>query len=163
MRFENLKLLGVVTVLMLIFGLGKWSLGLMTGSQDTAPLVTAVQIRNLQSDEKYQDQFVLVDVRSKAETDISMIPGALTISEFERTEKQHQGKTVIVYCTVGVRSGRYASKLIQEGWDARNYEGSILDWCENKFPLATYDGKATKRVHTFSHRYSVAGEYVAVH
>ena len=162
MRFENLKLLGVVTVLMLIFGLGKWYFGLMTGSQDTAPLVTAVQIRNFQSDEKYQDQFVLVDVRSKAETDISMIPGALTISEFERTEKQHQGKTVIVYCTVGVRSGRYAASLNRKGWNALNYKGSILDWCEKSLPLMV-DGEETSHVHTYSRWFSAPKNYVDVY
>ena len=141
---------------------GSWDIGQIMRS-NSAPTITAAQIRDFQNDEQSKDQIVVVDVRSKDETDVSVIPGALTQSEFEESASEHMGKTIVVYCTIGVRSGRYASKLIQEGWDARNYEGSILDWCENKFPLATYDGKATKRVHTFSHRYSVAGEYVAVH
>jgi len=109
-----------------------------------------------------RDHFVIVDVRSNVETDISMIPGALTKSEFEESENLHQGKTIIVYCTVGVRSGKYVAELREKGWQAQNYQGSILDWCENKLPLNTRDGRATNQVHTYSARYSVPQEYIAV-
>ena len=63
--------------------------------------------------------------------------------------------------TIGVRSGKYASKLIEEGWDACNYKGSILDWCENKQSLETIQGVPTNRVHTYSWWYSVPTMYAA--
>lgn len=124
--------------------------------------VTASQIRQLQSDETQRDRFVVIDVRSKAETDVSMIPGALTKTEFEESIDQHQGKTIIVYCTIGVRSGKYAAELSRKGWQAMNYKGSILDWCENKLPLKTHDGKRTNQVHTYSARYSAPQDYISV-
>ena len=127
-----------------------------------APLINAAQVRKLQCDQENQEHFVIVDVRSKAETDVSMIPGALTKPEFENSIDQQKGKTVIVYCTVGVRSNSYAVALNQKGWNALNYKGSILDWCQNNLPL-TLNGKETNQVHTYSWWYSAPKNYVSVH
>ena len=63
------------------------------------PTISAEQIRELQSSEAWTDRSVIVDVRDKAETDVSVIPGAITKSEFEENSLQHQGKVVIAYCT----------------------------------------------------------------
>ena len=125
--------------------------------------VVATQIQELQSNEKLKDRFVIVDVRSKAETDVSIIPGAITKTEFERNTKQHSGKAIIAYCTMGFRSGIYVRSLKRKGFNALNYRGSILDWCNNKLPLTTLDGEATKQVHTYSRWLSVPKEYIAVH
>ena len=127
------------------------------------PTISAEQIRTLQSNEEWTDRSVIVDVRAKAETDVSVIPGAITKSEFEKNSLQHQGKTVIAYCTVGYRSGIYGKKLASEGWHAYNYKGSILDWCENQFPLVSRDGETTNHVHTYSSEYKVAKGYEATY
>lgn len=136
---------------------------LLTRPQPEAPVVTAAQIRSLQSDPNRKDSFVIVDVRAKAETDVSVIPGAITQADFEKTTQQHQGKAVLVYCTVGYRSGIYAKKLRKKGWSAWNYQGSILDWCKNQLPVVTKDGARTTRVHTYNSSYSLAGGYQAVY
>lgn len=135
----------------------------ISGWLPEAPAVSAARIRFLQADQQYEDQFVIVDVRSKTETDVSLIPGAITKAEFEKSRQQHIGKTVIVYCTVGYRSGIFASQLQHDGWDARNYEGSILDWCDNGLPLVTSMGEQTKLVHTYKSRYEVALGYQSVY
>ena len=108
-----------------------------------------------------RDRYVIVDVRSDEEIAVSLIPGAITQAEFEQTLLDHENKEVIVYCTIGVRSAKYANKLIEEGWQARNYKGSILDWCEHKQSLETIQGDPTNRVHTYSWWYSVPAMYSA--
>ena len=143
----------------MFFGLCQWVLGQMNRN---TPVISAAEIRALQNDPNHQNSFVIVDVRSKSETDVSMIPGALTKSEFEEAANQHQGKLVIIYCTIGVRSGSYATSLIRKGWQAFNYKGSILDWCQNKHPLMA-DGSETNKVHTYNRRYSVPDNYIDVH
>tara|TARA_R110002049_G_scaffold182485_2_gene350365 strand:- start:106479 stop:107012 length:534 start_codon:yes stop_codon:yes gene_type:complete len=106
--------------------------------------------------------FVLVDVRTDAETAVSVIPGAITKSQYEKDRERYQGRTVIPYCTVGGRSGAYAKQLAKEGIKVQNYQGSILQWIEAGLPLVTLDGKATNRVHTYSDRYRVPAKYEQV-
>ena len=152
----------VISLLVMVLAGLALMLVVLLSDRSHAPQISASQIQQLQSDESQQDRFVIIDVRSKAETDVSMIPGALTKSEFEQSASQHQGKTLIVYCTIGFRSGKYAASLNQQGWRALNYKGSILDWCKNKLPLKTPDGKSTAQVHTYSARYSAPQDYIGV-
>ena len=133
------------------------------GRQPEAPVITTAQIQSLQADDKSRGRFIIVDVRAKVETDVSMIPGAITQTNFEQTMPQHRGKAVIAYCTVGYRSGIYAKKLQSNGWHAWNYEGSILDWCRHELPVVTQGGQKTNRVHTYNSSYSLAAGYQAVH
>jgi rhodanese-related sulfurtransferase len=106
--------------------------------------------------------FVVVDVRSEAEVNVSIIPGAITKAEFEKNRQQYEGQTVIPYCTVGGRSGAYAKQLAKEGVTVKNYKGSILEWVGAELPLVTLDGKSTNRVHTYSDRYRIPAKYQQV-
>jgi rhodanese-related sulfurtransferase len=130
-------------------------------SLPAAPEITADQI--LSSAEQGEDSVVIVDVRAPAESNVSIIPTAITRETFERNIEQHRGKRVVLYCTIGVRSGAYASRLQKEGWDAWNYKGSILDWCDRGLPLLTPDQEPTKRVHTYAARFSAPVGYISVH
>jgi rhodanese-related sulfurtransferase len=113
-------------------------------------------------EESTQDDFVLVDVRSDAEVNVSVIPGAITKSQFEKNSQLYQNKTVIVYCTVGGRSGAYAKQLAEKGVKVKNYQGSILEWVKAELPVETIDGKPTNRVHTYSDRYRIPSKYQQV-
>ena len=124
--------------------------------------VIAAQIRELQSDDRIADRFVIVDARSKVESDVSIIPGAITKTHFEQTAAQHEGKIIIAYCTIGFRSGLLVRSLKRKGFNAWNYRGSVLDWCKNGLPLTTLDGEVTNRVHTYNRWFSVPKEYSAV-
>ncbi|TWT66570.1 rhodanese-like domain-containing protein [Allorhodopirellula solitaria] len=106
--------------------------------------------------------FVVVDVRSDAEIQVSVIPGSITKAEYEKNAKKYQGRTAIAYCLSGGRSKKYAQKLAGEGVKVKNYQDSILGWVEAGLPLVTVEGKPTRRVHTFSDRYSVPAGYEQV-
>ncbi|QDV41752.1 molybdopterin biosynthesis protein MoeB [Stieleria neptunia] len=106
--------------------------------------------------------FVLVDVRSDAEVNVSIIPGAITKKQYEANRQDYQGRTVIPYCTVGGRSGAYAKQLVAKGVTVKNYKGSILKWIDAELPLVTLDGKPTNRVHTYSDRYKIPSKYEQV-
>lgn len=139
--------------------IGAQSLGL----GPRAPAITADQIQELQAGNESARPFVIIDARSDAETGVSVIPGAITKAEFERTQDKRAGELVIIYCTVGHRSGIYARELIKKGWDALNYEGSILDWCNKQLPVVTLTGQSTNKVHTYSARHRLADGYEAVY
>ncbi|QEG23722.1 rhodanese-like domain-containing protein [Mariniblastus fucicola] len=162
MQLSRTHSLVVIVAMWMVFGSHS-----IVSAQDakqiqTAPVVKVNQIRQLQGDKTKKDKFVIVDVRSVAETKVSVIKGAITKVKFEKEIKQHQGKAVIVYCTSGVRSASYANQLKKKGWNSWNYKGSILDWCKNELPLTTTDGKATNRVHTYSVWNRVPRKYEAV-
>jgi rhodanese-related sulfurtransferase len=106
--------------------------------------------------------FVLVDVRSDAEINVSIIPGAITKLQYEKNAELYKDKTAIVYCTVGGRSGAYAKQLAGNGVKVKNYKGSILEWVNAELPLQTLDGQSTNRVHTYSNRYRVPTKYEQV-
>ena len=63
--------------------------------------------------------------------EVSRIPGSLTTAQFEaqKAELLAAGKKeVVAYCTIGYRSSAYAAKLREQGFDAKNLEGSIVRW-----------------------------------
>lgn len=106
--------------------------------------------------------FVLVDVRSETETNIAIIPGAITREQFEMDREKYAGRTVIAYCAVGGRSTAYATKLANQGVQVKNYKGSMLAWVTAEQPLVTLDGKPTTRVFHFSENHKIPAKYQQV-
>lgn len=106
--------------------------------------------------------FVVVDVRSDKEVNVSVIPGAITKAQFEKEIDKFRKRLIIPYCTVGGRSGAYAKELAKQEFKVKNYTGSILQWIDAGLPLVTLEGKPTNRVHTYSDRYKVPADYIRV-
>lgn len=109
-----------------------------------------------------KSSFVLVDVRTDEEIKVSVIPGAITKAEYEKNRDQFKDQVVIPYCTIGGRSGRYASELQKAGVNVKNFQGSILEWVQSELPVVTLEGEPTKRVHIYSDRYKIPAKYEAV-
>lgn len=81
---------------------------------------------------------IFVDVRKDAEIAVSQIPGALSVDQFNQRYKSAgppKGTTVVAYCTIGYRSGKFAQKLVTRGVPVRNLEGGILAWVGKQGPL----------------------------
>ncbi len=110
-----------------------------------------------------QENVVTVDVRTAAERKVSIIPGALTAAEFERTIGNHAGKTIICYCTIGYRSAKYAQTMKQRGVPISSFNGSIIAWCQAGQKLTTQEGHDTKQVHIYGPKWNLLPpEYQAV-
>jgi rhodanese-related sulfurtransferase len=114
-----------------------------------------------------RNDWILVDIRTKEEQDVSMLPGALSQQEFESSLDQVKGnnKKIVAYCTAGYRSGEYAASLVSgehklDGSRVYNLEGSLLSWTHESLPLVSIvNGKEveTKMVHVFSPSWSLEG------
>ena len=100
---------------------------------------------------------VLVDVRTDAERNVSMIPGAIPAADFEARKAEFEGSTVVPYCTVGYRSGLYGNKLHEEGWQVANLVGSIVAWTHTGRQLVNAEGE-TRQVHVGGPKWSLAAE-----
>ncbi|EFJ52677.1 hypothetical protein VOLCADRAFT_85899 [Volvox carteri f. nagariensis] len=129
------------------------------------PEVTVQQLHGWMNAAKAMDGTppVVVDVRTRDEQQVSMLPGPDTMTQRqfeERGPDYFRGRS-----TAGYRSGLFADKLRRKhGLEAYNLRGSILAWTQAGYPLADpRDGKPTDRVHVFSKDWSLQGEgYVPV-
>ncbi|HDZ22153.1 hypothetical protein LCGC14_1002450 [marine sediment metagenome] len=89
-------------------------------------------------------QVVLVDVRGADEQDVSMIPGAIPARRFEEEGERYEEKQIVVYCTIGYRSGLYAKKLDEQGYRAVNLEGGILAWVHAGQMIVNHNGQTNR-------------------
>jgi rhodanese-related sulfurtransferase len=108
---------------------------------------------------------IVFDVRDKAEFEVSRLPGAIRVepsisaTEFMRRHGATvSGKTVLLYCSVGVRSSRLARRIDKavrsagaEG--AFNLRGGVFSWHNTGRKLVAGDG-ATEIVHGYSRDWS---------
>lgn len=129
---------------------------------------------------------LLIDVRSKAEQKVSMIQGALAMEDMETTNWinryvhnfdgiQTGGiPTIVLYCTVGYRSGREAQWLIDDlsstygieigkAVEIKNLDGILAySFVEDAPPLlrpchkGSSDSFMTRRIHTYGREWAEA-------
>jgi sodium/bile acid cotransporter 7 len=133
--------------------------GFKASSFPEVPDLTIQQLQDMLQDKSRK--VVLVDARTSDEQDVSMIPGAVRRSpDFEQLDKAElKDTTIVAYCTVGARSGKFAKQLLQDGFkDVYNLRGSIISWTHEGLPLVAPDGTQTKRVHTFGNSWALQGE-----
>jgi rhodanese-related sulfurtransferase len=130
----------------------------------TLDLVNIMEQKSTHLDEI--SSLILVDVRSKEERDISMIPGAIAVEEFEVLMKSNpdelKSQLIIPYCTIGYRSGKYGTQLIEKyGFtNVRNGEGIVL-WTYQGAGLVTKKDDSvvsSTEVHTFSSAWNLAAD-----
>ena len=101
---------------------------------------------------------IIIDARSEAERAVSMIPNAVSLSTF-RQKKYAPDKTIVVYCTIGVRSAMTCMSLKADGIEAKNLAGGILNWTAWEFPLMN-KGEETKRLHTYGERWALVPDNI---
>ena len=59
--------------------------------------------------------------------------------------------TIVVYCTVGYRSGKIVEKLQKAGYQkVYNLHGSIFEWVNQGNSVVNSKGVTTTEVHTYS-------------
>ncbi|MBX2799898.1 MAG: hypothetical protein KTR31_19620 [Myxococcales bacterium] len=107
--------------------------------------------------------WVLVDVRPPVEREVSTLPGSITLAQLRADPAAYQKRRIVVFCTVGARSGWEARSLTKEGFDVRNLRGSLLAWTHAGGTLVDAAGAQTRRVHVYGRRWNlVASGYEPV-
>jgi rhodanese-related sulfurtransferase len=94
-----------------------------------------------------RDAWLIVDCRPPRERRVSVIPGSMSSTAFEAEMEQHREENLLIYCTVGCRSGVYAHALREKGFAAFNLWGGVLAWALNDGAFVTLDGQTTRQVH----------------
>ncbi len=99
-----------------------------------------------------QEKPSLLDVRTKAEFEVSHLAGATRVEPDSdvSTLGLRKDKPIVTYCSVGYRSAAMAKKLRAAGYrHVANLEGSIFRWANENRPLV-HDGQPTDKVHPFN-------------
>lgn len=119
--------------------------------------ISVTELRMLQS----QENVLILDSRELKEFQVSHIETArnvgydfFSIEEF--TEKNPNKKeTIVVYCTLGIRSETVSNQLIKAGYtNVKNLYGGICEWKNKNFKVLDSTETETKNVHTFNKEWS---------
>ena len=102
------------------------------------------------------ENLMIIDTREKEEYEVSHLPGAIWIGneeiELDQLRLQLSKDTsIVVYCSVGVRSEDFGEKLLEAGYtDVRNLYGGIFQWKNTGHTVVDSTGRATEKVHAYS-------------
>lgn len=83
---------------------------------------------------------VFLDAREKHEFDVSHLQNALYVGyknfNIQQLPDISTDKIVVVYCSIGWRSGHVAQQMLEAGYkNIYNLYGGIFEWCNTKQPL----------------------------
>ncbi len=98
---------------------------------------------------------VLLDVRTKAEFEVSHLHGARRVEPGSdaRAIDLPTDQAIVTYCSVGYRSGQFAQKLHEAGYkNVQNMSGSIFEWANDGYPIER-DGESVDKVHPYNERW----------
>ena len=102
---------------------------------------------------------VLLDAREKAEYELSHLPAAQWVGYDDFSLKSvgniNKDKTIVVYCSIGVRSERIAEKLKSNGFKTvLNLYGGIFAWANEERILLDKNQLPTKTVHGYNKKWA---------
>ena len=126
---------------------------LQVNNTESIPYISVEELRSLQ----LKDSVVILDSREMKEFEVSHIASAKYVgydrfsSEEISADIQNKNASIVVYCSLGIRSEDIGEKLKQEGFtDVKNLYGGIFEWKNSNFPIIDSEGKDTENVHIYS-------------
>ena len=104
---------------------------------------------------------ILLDARELKEYNVSHIPNSTYVGydnfDLDTVVKSipDTSKTIVIYCSVGIRSEDIAEQLKKKGYtNVYNLFGGIFEWKNNNFPLINLEGNETDYIHAYSKDWS---------
>lgn len=121
----------------------------------SVPTMTSRELLELgrSTDNDDLNKLVVVDVRSKPERQVSMIPGSIALEDLEFDSiPRDERASVVTYCTIGYRSGIEARRLQKLLPETKVYSlDGILAYSHTGEPLVDpSSGQTTNEVHAFA-------------
>ncbi len=108
---------------------------------------------------KTEEPIYILDTRKKEEYKISHIKDARYVGyhdfKMEKVVDIPKDAKVVLYCSIGYRSGKVAKKMQRKGYtNIFNLYGSIFEWKNKGYPVINESGNETERVHTYNKKWS---------
>lgn len=98
---------------------------------------------------------VFLDTRESEEYKVSHLPNAILFGydnpNWKSLDTISKNKTVIVYCSIGVRSQNIAKELTEKGFnDVKNLYGGIFLWADQSREMVDENNNETSKVHGYN-------------
>lgn len=120
--------------------------------------VPYITVEELQTKENY----TLLDAREPKEFNVSHIKNAVNVGFNKFNVKKitatltDKNATIIVYCSIGIRSEKIGEKLKKMGYkNVYNLYGGIFEWKNKGGIVIDNNDQTTDKVHTFNKEWSV--------
>lgn len=149
----RLKLLFLLLLPLLIYGQEKkdnLDKTLKTMNKESVPYISVSETQNLKNK-------VLLDSREKKEYETSHIKNAVHVGydTFDMSavvqNVPNKADTVIVYCSIGVRSEDIGEKLLAAGYtNVYNLYGGIFEWKSEDNTVYNDKDEPTEKIHTYN-------------
>jgi len=115
--------------------------------------VDYIRVKSLEENLKQDEKIYLLDAREKEEFEVSHLKDAIFVGysslELSALENIDKNSTVVVYCSIGVRSEEVGEQLQKMGYqNVYNLYGGIFEWV-NSSNSVYQDGKPTNKVHAY--------------
>lgn len=135
-------------------------------SQNTIPEVLKKYNKNIVNyiaveELALKKNYILLDTREPKEFSVSHIENAICVGYDKFDSKKmkdilgNQEVTIIVYCSIGIRSETIGSKLLKLGYkNVYNLYGGIFEWKNKGHKVVDINQKPTENVHAFSKEWS---------
>lgn len=153
------KLIKILIVLFTMTASGQETLDALLRSlnSNSIPYITVEELDKLRKKEPVH----ILDSREQQEFDVSHINSAYCIGysafDIDMIEEKIKDKnaTIVVYCSLGVRSEKIGEKLKKAGYtNVRNLYGGIFTWKNKGFEVVDSRSEATENVHAYSQKWS---------
>jgi len=123
---------------------------------DKTPRITVEEIQTL------EDTPLLLDTRTHEEYTTSHIKHAVFTDydtfSIDSISKRYpnKNKSIVVYCSLGIRSDVIGEKLITHGYtNVKNLYGGIFYWKNKGYPVYNMNKQKTDSMHVFSKKWSI--------
>lgn len=121
----------------------------------SVPYISVEELRMKQ----LKEDVILFDTRSTEEFEVSHIKNAIFVGyndfDLDRLPKISKESSIIVYCSLGIRSEKIGEKLKKAGFEnVQNLFGGIFEWKNAGFPVVDPEGNSTEKVHAYSKQWS---------
>lgn len=120
-------------------------------NNESIPYITAQDLYTL------KENVIILDAREKEEYEVSHLKNSIHIGYEEFSEDIFmlksipKDKTVVVYCSLGVRSEDISEKLKKIGYHKIfNLYGGIFEWKNQDFPIFDTKEEVTEHIHPYS-------------
>ena len=103
----------------------------------------------------YNDDIIFLDTREPEEYNVSHLPNAILFGyddpNWKAVDTLNKNITVIVYCSIGVRSQNIAEELNEKGFNnIKNLYGGIFLWADQSREMFDNQNNETSKVHGYN-------------